>query len=346
MAKISVTLELANTLKTIRLHQGIQAKDVAKYIDRTPAYISKLENGKINTIDEEVLNNILVYLAKNNTLEELTDIVLKTIDNQNQPIDKLEDQIWFMNFDTVYRRLPIPEKLIEYINKEIEANNIDISYLVDRINSNEALSDEDNNNDAIEPNKWYVTKNGNFPGIKMCISKEQVCDILSGETLFAPYVFVFCILFYIIKIEKYKNQTLLTFEKNTELMDETTQILNSYKFFNLVEKDKMLEKAETEEQLNEIWNSFDTENQQIISDILSGFKFASEMDIGVTNKRLEEFSQNMHWDLWFMLRIISLEYMKLDELSTTLKKEFIQDISKLIEKYSDLPKAQKTKETY
>ena len=54
----------------------------------------------------------------------------------------------------------------------------------------------------------------------------------------------------------------------------------------------------------------------------------------------------MHWDIWFMLKLISCRYSDLNELSATMKKEFLNEVEALILKYKELPKAQKTVETY
>ena len=54
----------------------------------------------------------------------------------------------------------------------------------------------------------------------------------------------------------------------------------------------------------------------------------------------------MHWDLGFMLKLISFNFSSLDDLSTTLKKELLNDIEELIKKYNSMPSAQKKIETY
>ena len=138
-------------------------------------------------------------------------------------------------------------------------------------------------------------------------------------------------------MEKHGEQVVITDDENAQLMRGATNLLNEYKFYSLAEKSKKIASAETQEQINEIWNSFDTENQEILSDILSGFKFASELDIQMTNNRLKSFSSNMHWDIWFMLKLISYSYSDLDDLSTTMKREFFNEIEALILKYKELP---------
>ena len=50
MARAIVTPELADTLRSIRLQNKIQAKALATHIGKSPAFVSKLESGNIQTM--------------------------------------------------------------------------------------------------------------------------------------------------------------------------------------------------------------------------------------------------------------------------------------------------------
>lgn len=347
MLKTPVTPELASTLKALRLQKNIQAKELAKKINRSSAYITKLEKGDVKSIENDLLDSILSFLTGGDPEGDELAEKIYAIRKQSPSKQEIEEQLWFVNFDTVSRRLPIPEKLILILNEKIEGNSIARSTLLRRINSNEALSSEEKNDESIEFNRWFIPKsNENAQSIKILLAEKDFYDILDRKLTFTSYVFIFSIAFYVLKIEKFGEQITIDDVENSNLMKETTILLNDYKFYSLAEKSKKIANAETQEQFNEIWNSFDTENQEIISDILSGLKFASELDIQTTNIRLKEFSANMHKDIWFMLKLISLKYTDLDELSATMKKEFLNEVETLILKYKELPKAQKSIETY
>ncbi len=347
MSKTPVTLELANTLKALRLQNNIQSKDLAEHINRSYAYITKLEKGDVKSIDNDLLDAILSFLTGGDT--EGDELVQKiyAIRKQYPSEEEIEQQLWFVNFDTVLRRLPIPENLIDCLNNKMLTYSIDRCTLLHRINNNEALTDDEKFDESIEFNRWFSPKNNNnSQSIKISLDECDFNGILDKEIKFASYIFVFSIAFYILKIEKFGEQVVISIEDNCSLMGETTNLLNQFKFYSIAEKSKKIANAETQEQINEIWNSFDTENQEYLSDILSGLKFASELDIQRTNIRLKSFSLNMHWDIWFMLKLISRNYSDLDDLSATMKKEFLDEIEKLITKYKELPKAQKSVETY
>ena len=91
-----------------------------------------------------------------------------------------------------------------------------------------------------------------------------------------------------------------------------------------------------DEEVYEILSSFDNANIEILSDIISGFRFASEHNIKTTNEQLQAFRQNMHWDLGFMLRVISLDFKSLEKTSFSNKKALISEMEKLVSKYAQL----------
>ena len=141
---------------------------------------------------------------------------------------------------------------------------------------------------------------------------------------------------YILKIEKYGHTIDLLDDENSELMRMTTDILNSHKFLCISEKNNLIAEKETQEEVREILSSFDNANIEILSDIISGFRFASEHNIKTTNEQLQAFRQNMHWDLGFMLRVISLDFKSLEKTSFSNKKALISEMEKLVSKYAQL----------
>ena len=109
-----------------------------------------------------------------------------------------------------------------------------------------------------------------------------------------------------------------------------------HKFLCISEKNNLIAEKETQEEVHEILSSFDNANIEILSDIISGFRFASEHNIKTTNEQLQAFRQNMHWDLGFMLRVISLDFKSLEKASFSNKKALISEMEKLVSKYTQL----------
>lgn len=347
MPRAVVTHSLSETLRAIRLQNKIPAKALATHIGKSPAYVSKLENGYIQTIDMEELYSILQFISGDESPVELADQIYKSLQLRYTNKD-IEEQLWFVNYDTVKCLLPIPGALVDDFNSRINCLKITRQYLAFRINANEALSDTEKNDPSIPVNQWYHPdkKDGNVQGIKIRLPEEQLGRILDKEIDVAPYVFIFCILFYLKKIEKYHDNTEITEEQNSELMRETTDILSSHRFYSVFEKNRLIAEKQSQEEILNVLSSFDKANNDILNEIIIGFRIASEQNIKSTNEQLSAFSANMHWDLGFMLKIISIGFSKLEKTSVSNKKKLLNEIEALVVKYCELSDDQNRIETY
>ena len=170
--------------------------------------------------------------------------------------------------------------------------------------------------------------------------------ILDKKYDVAPYVFIFAIMFYLLKIEQYGDAIALSDEDNSILMKKTTDELNSFKFLSISEKNLLIAEKQTKEEVQDLLSSFDNDNIEIIGDILSGFRFASDHNIKSTNEHLQRFEQNMRWDLGFMLRVIGFEFSNLEKTSVSNRKNLLTEMEALIKKYSNLPEEQNRIEEY
>ena len=347
MPRAVVTSSLAETLRSLRVQHKIQAKQLASHIGKSPAFISKLENGSIQTIDTEELYSILQFVSGEESQLDLAEQIYKTL-TLKYSRKEIEEQLWFVNYDTVECLLPIPDSLVDEINSRIERLGISHHYLAERINANEALSDEERTNELIPYNQWYHSEksDGSTQSIKIRLPEERLNRILEKGFEAVPYVFIFCILFYLLKIEKYKDTTTITLEQYQETIQKTTSILNSYKFLSISERNRLLSEKQSKEEIQEILSSFDKDNISILNDIILGFSFASDHNIISTNEQLKAFGENMHWDLGFMLRIISMNYSCLKGTSVSNKKNLLSEIESLIKRYSELPDDQNRIELY
>lgn len=119
-------------------------------------------------------------------------------------------------------------------------------------------------------------------------------------------------------------------------MERTTNILNSYKFISISEKNRLLSENQSKEEVQEILSSFDKDNIEIVKEIISAFRVATEHNIVAANEYLRSFNQNLQWDLGFMLRIISLDYHVLKNTSYSNRKSLLTEIEELVAKYASL----------
>ena len=58
MSKFPLTIEMADTLRELRLQNKIASKEITAALGRSPSYISKIEGGAIKSISEEELDII------------------------------------------------------------------------------------------------------------------------------------------------------------------------------------------------------------------------------------------------------------------------------------------------
>ena len=345
MPKIIVTDRLADTLKMLRMQNGVKSKDLATHIGKTPGYISKLEKQEVKNIELETVESIFSFvLGEDYQKTEIWEQICASLQIKYSK-KEIEKELWFANFDTVYRNIPIPDSIIDYINQKISELNISRELLLSRINANEALSDNDKNNPKIKVNTWYPTKSGDA-SIKINMSQELLSDILDKKDLSCPYIFIFCILYYLLKIEKYGDKIKLDDTQITQLNQNATSILNSHKFYSIVERNHIVGEAQSKEEIQCLLSSFDNDNAKLISEILNELKFASDLDVRITNERLTGFLENLNENIWFTLKIISLDYHLLESIDTAQRKQFLKDIESLIKKYTDDQKNTKNTETY
>lgn len=346
MPKIVVTDRLADTLKMLRMQNGIKSKDLAEHLGKTPGYISKLEKQEVKNIELETVESIFSYILGDDYKKtEIWEQIYASLQIKYSKAE-IEEEIWFANFDTVYRYIPIPDSIVDFCNDKIKELNISRDLLLRRINANEALSEEEINDPKLKPNLWYPARTGKGSSIKISLTKEKLLNILDKELLSAPYVFVFCILYYILKIEKFGNLVSLEDMQTKQLFEETTTILNSHKFYSIAERNSLISGAQSKEEAQNLLSSFDNDNAKLIGDILGELKFASDIDIRITNERLTGFLENLNNDVWFTLKIISLNYASLESVDINQRKEFIKDVESLIQKYTDVQKNIKNTETY
>lgn len=351
MSKSIVTSELSDILKTLRTQNKIQAKDVAKHINKSPAYITKLEKAEFKTIDSNELSSILHYITLAKTDSTTVEEIYKSLKFKYSDAE-IDAQIWFKNLDTITRKIPVPDILIDNINKKLKENNITRSYLCSRINANEELSDIDKSSTSIGNNQWFFSKDENNYSkysIKMHISEDQLNSLLNQQTGLSSYMFIFCILFYTNKIIQYNDIVKLDDSSFRKLHDITISELNSYKVFSITTYNRNYfahKSTKSNDYFYKLLSSFDPENLNYVKSILKEFSAASQYNFEYTSEKLAHFSKNLEWDLGFMLKIVSMDYTELNEISVSNKKALLEDITKVIERYKELPSSQNMIEEY
>ncbi len=348
MARIYVTPELGEAIKSIRTQNKITGKSVAERINKSSTFITRLENASIETIDEADLWAIFEFICKDKLDQnETIERIYETLKIKYSPED-IQKQVWFENFDTVVRQIPIPAELIDEINERIQKNSIDPAYLLRRINANEDLSDEEVNND--HPfNTWWARDNAptDATSIKIKIAENDFYDILSKKKDTASYVFVLAIAFYLIKIEKFDD--LIKFESVEDhnlVMSDANNLLIKYKFHTISLREQLLANAKTKEEYSELLSNFEIANIAVVNNILKSISYYSDRNIKLANNQLDLFNKNISWDIGFMMKLVSLDFNSIGNASHFCKSELIKKIEDLISETNQMTQAEKSIETY
>lgn len=353
MAKFEVTPELAYTIRSVRTQKKITAKAIAEHIKKSQSYMSRLEKGEIRTIDEEDLSAILLFIFKQKdsvepSLEAILDNIYSTLELQYSD-SEIEQQLWLYNFDTVARKIPVPRDLTENLTIKMHNLGISIPELCRRINANEGILPDIENTDSYPFNEWQaLVKNHkiDFCFIKMRVSEQDISEILDGTAISANYVSLLAISYYLHKIEQYGSQVLLSQEENLNISHLAVDYLNQYHFYSISEKNKLSKQAKSQDERERLISSFDRENQQLVTEILTAIHVFSELDIQRNNKVLKSIKDNLDWDLGFVFALAGMSFCELKSLSYSNKARLLSEINELIRKYKELPDEKKQIDCY
>ena len=349
MPKAQVTTQLSETIKNLRIQNRISSKSLAAHIKKSPAYVTKLEKGDIQTIDIQELSAILHFITNESSSIAISEQIYSSLKIKYTE-KEIDAQLWFRNFDTIDRQIPIPDQLVEYINNLLTSHSISRDYLNNRINSNEALDDQMRNDSSIPNNVWFSSTNGDNYNrlIKISLPEDTQNSILDKKQSTCSYMFMFCIVFYTRKIVEYDKLTKLSDKEYTELYNRTTEILNSHHFYSIAERNLIIGKeiSQTNEKIAELLSVSNREYAGYIENILKQLTLAADYNIENTNRILNTFSENMQWDIGFILSLLGIQFHKLDNISFNKKKALLNEIKELLYKYQELPTAQKQIEDY
>lgn len=352
MAKFEVTPELAAILRASRAQYGLTAKEVAEHVGKSQSFISRLEKADLKTIKETDLTNILSYIYSkdkdgNGDLDSVLEKVYKTVQLYLSD-NEIENQLWWDNYDTVYRTIPVPTELIQDIQTRLNNLHLSVSDLCQRINANEGIKPIENS-DQYPFNLWtakVVNHKLDFYFIKMHVSVKTINSILSREKTGTNYVTMLAISYYLNKIERFGSFVDISEDNNRTIMKEAKAYLNKYKFFSITEKSKLAQKNDSKEWQDSLLSSFDLENAERINDLINAYKVFAELDIEKCNRNLDIFVKNMQWDIGFMTSLTGINFYQFESISYTNKRKMLSEIRDTVKKYESMPEEKLKAENY
>lgn len=341
MPKIEITKELAQCLRALRLQHNLSTTKLSAAIGKSPAYISKLEKGEIHSIDINLFNEALLTVVGGNS--ESLNAAYDELANYFNLIfnsKELDQQIWFINFDRITRVIPIPESLVDEINSILLEHNITYEELLIAINSNLDLPEEDINR-KVPYNQWFISqgKKDGTKSIKIKIESDILYGILEKRIQKIAYTFMESITYYTLRLSA---GSTLTKAKNILLKEETTTLLNKHKFYSILEREELIKKSASEEDLSSVLSTHDLKNRKLIDEILEEMHYISDLDVTEINKFLESLRDNMNWDLGFVMALNSIPLNLLTNTEFEDRQKMLNEINEIFLKYKNSIKKQTT----
>jgi len=322
MAKVKMTKEIGDFFKEKRIKIGLSSKDLAAQISKSPAYITKLESAGIMVLDFDIAVQILKSLFPiDKDFDEAYEFFVKNFNVEFSEEDKQSHES-ILNFDTVFRKIPLPIELVEYIKNELAELNYSIPMIVELVNKN---IDAPELTDIKEPKKnhWYFSKGQSIIYIEL--DSDDLEKKLNDPNPICNYVTIQSVL---INIFKLKGQ------EYTEAQKSSVQIMNKYKFYSLNEKGKLLQNTVSKEDRKNLLSEIDNRNASLVNSLLKYIHLFSDINVEYANERLSALDKNFEFDAGLTFAFLGIDLAPLNGLDKKEKTDFLKSIKTLIEDYS------------
>lgn len=322
MQFIPLTPQLGELIKSFRIRNEKTAKDISAIIDKTPSYLSKIENGSTKKIESSIFINMCNAIT--GSYEGIKNFIIFAFQNDTE-YDK-DTFITLLNIDDILYKFVPPKELLTYIVDKMSDNNISISDIREEMNANkDLLRLSETLYESLPYNIYaYVDDEKIDSVIKLSYDDITIKNILnnSSET---NYVTLEAILYSLYKLcgKPAKDARI----KAIETLNDRFDIISIRKEHTIVIKSK----EDEEKYLGKLEPNVEKDFHSVMGGIriallLSQSKGGSE--------RIELLKNNLKTDLGFTFSFISTDLEKIFPLSKELKREFIRDLNKLIENYA------------
>lgn len=325
MPYVTVTQELGKIIKSERQSRNIFVKDIIPNIKKSLAYFSKIENAKVDKIELSTLYTIFEnIIEKENFNTYMSNLLQKVTIGLTE--EEIKNEEWMHTFDMQYREIPISEEICNFIHEKLKTRSISAQDVIKRLNKNEALDSQE----QYEDNQVYAKYDNDgamTSSIKFNLPDDFLDDILSGKIDTINYINMLGIIYVLFRFEGFSDK---------ESMEKSQKYLYENKFYTLLEKNRLLRDASKngKVEIDSVLSPEDKEYLSISRDVSKKFKLLSDQNIKYANSKLKIFNENLRDEPGITFAIIGLPLSNLKGISKDTKKQFIQDIKALINKYS------------
>ena len=341
--KLLITPQLSTLIKTLRVQNGVSAKDLAAHIHMSPSYVSKLEGGSVRYIEKELLTSILCFVTCS---EDFYGVVLPAATNLLMSmIDKvhLVDEIWLLQYDVIDRQVEVSVNMAAELKQIMEKNGITKEAILTYANSN---IDSELNSDF--PANEYVSLD--YEGTRRLLIRvyltEEAYDLVlnpSSNIATAPYSVVHQVVYAITRLTISSDiKVKLPANHASEALYQTSIFMDKWNIHSLVGMSHFLSSDEFIQHQLPLANR----KTDALSCLVEQLQRASEYDSLAVSTQLSALSRTMEWDAAFALRLIGINFAALGDMSHTNKVKLLNDIEALIQKYDQMSDYEKNLEAY
>lgn len=344
MVKFSVTEELATLIRTLRTQGKISSKEMASHLHRSPSYVSKLENGSVKTIQEPLLTSILSYLVDGDDFyTDKLPVIMKTLSSFIEQ-GRMARQIWLLHYDNIERPISVPTALSADISERMEKLGMSVDDLATLVNSNadSPLSAQYPANEFLD----YALHGRRILLSRAEVKAEDISRMLEEQEYTANYFFLENIVYVLTRREHYGEDE-LSADQGEEVLRECGSYLSRFGVNSLTEYNLLLLSESNfldgERSLKPMISS---SSSRSLNEVVACLEEASSHDIAGAASALDVFSRNLSWDTAFMLKLVEQPFYQFDSASFSVKQKLLDDIERILEKYSAMPEYEKSMERY
>lgn len=311
---VPLTPDIGMALKNFRIENKITAKSITEKFDRASSYISKLEKGDIKKIDGDFLIELCNFITGS---DDGLDIFLSKLSQSYKDFTN-ESKTIIMNIDDLLYEYTVPSKMLDEINGYIKSHNISISTIVDTINLNKDIADRDNYN-ALPLNIWYSPNDDiDNAAIKMSVPLSYVEDLLSGKIVTIHRVIAEVILYAMYTCGNEKNARDVANDK--------------LKLYHIIPRRSVI--TLTPDNIENIFGGLEPDTSDALKDVIMQLRLITTVTKEYGSKRIKQICSNLGEDLGFCFAYMSLNLVELEQKDKEKKKEFLNELKSLIDKYS------------
>lgn len=311
---VPFTSELGMALKNFRIENKVYAKNITEKFDKASSYVSKLENGDIKKIESDFLIQLCNFIASSEN--GLSDFLNKLSQNFNKFTN--ETKFIVMNIDDLLLEHAVPTNLISEINEYLSSHNLTVKQLAEMVNSNEDIINKDDFENLPE-NIWY-DKNYDIDNasIKLAIPSIYIEDLLNQKIETIHRVIIEAILYSLYRLGKEENPLRLVF--------------NKLELYHLVPTRRVIKI--TPDEIDNIYSELEPDTAHALNKVSKDLKIITALTKNYGAKRIKQIANNMDTDLGFCFAYMSFDIVELEKKDKEKKKEFLNELKALVDKYS------------